>query len=91
MMLVFLTNCRSFASLSNLASEVNIHVASSRYSKEFSLGESLSHAKCLILSSTLIHGLNVSLFCRQRVAAALMDTILSLNIFEKGVKDCLEI
>ena len=29
--------------------------------------------------------------CRQKVADALMDTISSLNKFEQGIKDCLEV
>ncbi|XP_043809436.1 uncharacterized protein LOC110606826 [Manihot esculenta] len=32
-----------------------------------------------------------SLFCRKKVADALMNTISSLNKFEQGVKDCLEV
>ncbi|KAK2988721.1 hypothetical protein RJ640_020986 [Escallonia rubra] len=96
---------RSFRSLNGVANKTDIHLASSRKRRVSMALEKGDHVKghmlLVVLSfdfltwgstpgklplTTLLRYL-----VRQNVADALLDTISSLDKFEQGIKDCLEI
>ncbi|TXG52235.1 hypothetical protein EZV62_021404 [Acer yangbiense] len=86
---------RSFTSLNSLVGDTDIQISSKRYFGEF-LCKLFLHAGLKSLQTyqllDLFRLVNLSLMVvTQKLADALTDTISSLNKFEQGIKDCLEI
>ncbi|KAK3030556.1 hypothetical protein RJ639_039586 [Escallonia herrerae] len=89
---------RSFSSLNGVANKTDIHLASSRYELRvvgihilWSFWPRSELLDSQLDMDTVVQTTKEAVYDQQNVADALLDTISSLDKFEQGIKDCLEI